>query len=70
VEAAVVAVTEAKSEADREAAKARLQELQKQKTDLDTQLAAAKAEGEKAQRLKGVKISKECQDNPLAKGCM
>jgi hypothetical protein len=31
--------------------------------------AAARAAAEKAERLKGVRVSKECMENPLAKGC-
>jgi hypothetical protein len=32
-------------------------------------MAAATAAAARAQRAKGVTISKECMDNPLAKGC-
>jgi hypothetical protein len=36
---------------------------------MEQRIAEAKAAAARAERKKGVKISKECQDNPLAKGC-
>jgi hypothetical protein len=65
----VGALEAAQDDASRSTARAKLTALQKQQTELQSQLAAAKAEAAKAERLKGVKISKECLDNPLAKGC-
>ena len=67
--AAVDALANAQNDADRESAKAALQSLQKEKAELDTRIAEAKAKAARAERLKGVKISKECLGNPLAKGC-
>jgi phage-related minor tail protein len=63
------AIVGAQNQADRDAAKARLDQLQKEKAELDARVAEAKAAAARAERLKGVKISKECLDNPLAKGC-
>ncbi|HTL36532.1 MAG TPA: hypothetical protein VL326_25540 [Kofleriaceae bacterium] len=69
VGAAVSAVADAQNDADRASAKQRLIALQKEQYDMKQRAAAARAAAEKAERLKGVKISKECMDNPLAKGC-
>jgi hypothetical protein len=66
---AVDAVANAQSDSDRSAAKAQLTALQREKADLDKRVAAARADAAKAARDKGVKIRKECLDNPLAKGC-
>lgn len=63
------ALAGAKSEAERTAAMKELQELQRERAEMEAKVAASKAEALKAARAKGVKISKECQDNPLAKGC-
>ena len=52
------------------AAQKSIDRLKVEKDDLDKRLAEAKARAARAERLKGVTISKECQDNPLAKGCM
>jgi len=59
----------AQNDADREAAKSRLQQLQREKSDMEARVAAAKEAAAKGERVKGVKVSKECLDNPLAKGC-
>jgi hypothetical protein len=67
---AVDNVIAAQNDADRAGAKAKLVALQKEKADMEARIAAAKAAAAKAERAKGVKVSKECQDNPLAKGCM
>jgi len=67
---AVDAVTAAQSQADRDAAVAKLNQLRKEKAELEQRIADAKTAAAKAERTKGVKVSKECQDNPLAKGCM
>jgi hypothetical protein len=66
---AIAAVDAAQGDADRASAKAKLADLQRRQAEIQAQMAAAKAAAERAQRLKGVKISKECLDNPLAKGC-
>ena len=54
---------------DREAAMARLQALQKQQAEQSQRIAEAKAAAAKSERRKGVKISKECMENPLSRGC-
>ncbi len=69
VDAAVAAVAAAKNDKELALAKAKLDELQKQRAKLATDIAAAKANAEKAERTRGVHVSKECIDNPLAKGC-
>jgi hypothetical protein len=66
---AVSAVADAQNDADRASAKAKLIALQKEQYEMKQRAAAARAAADKAERLKGVKISKECMDNPLAKGC-
>jgi len=67
--AAVTAVADAQSDADRARAKAQLAALQKEQSELKQRAADARAAAARADRLKGTKISKECMDNPLAKGC-
>lgn len=49
-------------------AKSKVPALQKEKAELEA-LIQQKEEGAKAERLKGVDVSKECLENPLAKGC-
>lgn len=69
VTTAVDSVVAAQNDADRANAKAKLEELRREKAEMEAKIAAAKAAAAKAQRAKGRTISKECQDNPLAKGC-
>ena len=69
VNEAVDSVVAAQTDADRANAKAKLEALRKEKAEMEAKVAAAKAAAARAQRAKGTKISKECQDNPLAKGC-
>ena len=69
VNVAVEGVVNAQNDADRQAAKAKLDKLRKQKAELENRLAEAKAQSAKAEREKGVKVSPACIDNPLAKGC-
>jgi hypothetical protein len=66
---AVDSVVAAQNDADRASAKAHLIELQKEQYEMKQRVAAAKAAADKAERAKGVHISKECLENPLAKGC-
>lgn len=66
---AVNAVINAQNDADRSSASATLKQLQAEKADLGVRVAEAKAAAARAERQKGVHISKECLDNPLAKGC-
>jgi uncharacterized protein YhaN len=69
VNTAVNGVVAAQNDADRKAAAANLATLQQQKRDMEQRIAAAKAAADKANRAKGVHLSQECLDNPLAKGC-
>lgn len=57
------------NDADRSAARARLDQLRKEKAEIEARAAEARAAAQKAERKKGMQISKECLDNPLAKGC-
>jgi septal ring factor EnvC (AmiA/AmiB activator) len=59
----------AQNKADRDAAQANLDKLRQQKFEMEKRQQAAQAAAAKAERAKGVHISKECLDNPLAKGC-
>jgi predicted nucleic acid-binding Zn-ribbon protein len=70
VATAVDSVVAAQTEGDRAAAKAKLEALRLEKVDLERRIAEAKAAAARQKRLQGSRISKECQDNPLAKGCM
>jgi hypothetical protein len=67
--AADAAVKSAQTDADRKAAQANLDKLNQQKREMEQRIAAAKAAAEKAKRKEGVHLSKECLENPLAKGC-
>jgi chromosome segregation ATPase len=69
VSAAVDAVAAAQTQTDRDALVAKLASLQREKAELEAKMAEAKASAARAERMKGVHISKECLDNPLAKGC-
>lgn len=69
LDAAVEAVTAAKTQAEREHADQLLKQLQREKAEMEARIAEAKAASAKATRRKGVNIPKECLDNPLAKGC-
>lgn len=66
---AIADVGNARDAAELKAAQERLMALNKEKAEMNARLAQAKAAAEKAERAKGVHISKECQENPLAKGC-
>ena len=70
LDAAVDSVVGAQTQAERDAAKARLDELRQQKYELEKRIAEAKAAALRTERLKGSKVSKECQHNPLLKGCI
>jgi uncharacterized protein HemX len=59
----------AQTQADRDAANAKLSALRKQRAEMEARIAEAKAKAARAERLKGVKIDQKCLDNPLAKGC-
>ena len=69
VDAGVQAFTNAQNDADRNAARARLEALRKEQNALRTRLAAAKAAAAHDARTHGMAIPQRCLDNPLAKGC-
>ncbi len=56
-------------DADREAAKAKLQALQQEQAQMQERSAVAKDAAAKAERKTGVKISQECMTNPLSRAC-
>jgi predicted RNase H-like nuclease (RuvC/YqgF family) len=67
--AAQNAFNAAKTEADRAAAQAKLDELHRQKVEMQQRIEAAKLAADKAERKKGFHVRQECLDNALAKGC-
>jgi len=67
--AADAAVKAAQTDADRKSAQANLDRLRQQKFEMEQRIQAAKNAAAKAERAKGVHLSKECLENPLAKGC-
>ena len=67
--AAVDGVVAAQTDADRSAAKGKLEALRREKYEMEQRIAEAKAAAARAERKKGFKVSKECEANPLAKGC-
>jgi DNA repair exonuclease SbcCD ATPase subunit len=69
VDKAIADVGAAQDAVALKAAQSRLQELQREQAEMRQRVAEAKAAAEKAQRAKGVHISQECLNNPLAKGC-
>ena len=69
VDQATDALAAAQNDADRSAARAKLDQLRKERAEMEQHIADAKAAAAKAERAKGVHVSKECLDNPLAKGC-
>jgi colicin import membrane protein len=60
----------AQKESDRLAALDKLAKLDQERRDVQRRLAEAQAAAARAERLRGASVSKACQDNPLAKGCM
>jgi hypothetical protein len=66
---AVSAVVDAQNEDDRAAALAKLKQLQAEQYTAKQRVEAARAAAVQAERMKGVHLSKECIDNPLARGC-
>lgn len=67
--AAVDGVVAAQTDADRSAAKGKLEALRREKYEMEQRIAEAKTAAARAERKKGFKVSKECEANPLAKGC-
>jgi uncharacterized membrane protein YgaE (UPF0421/DUF939 family) len=69
VNSAVDGVMAAQNDADRNAARSNLEKLRHEKFEMEQRIQAAKTAAAKAERAKGVHLSKECLENPLAKGC-
>ena len=69
VDSAVDALSTAQTQADRDSANSKLAALRREKAEMEQRIADAKAARAKAERKAGVKISKECLENPLARGC-
>jgi colicin import membrane protein len=69
VDQATDALASAQNDADRQSARSKLDQLRKERAEMEQHIADAKAAAAKAERAKGVHVSKECLDNPLAKGC-
>jgi len=67
---AVDSVVAAQNDADRASAKANLEKLRREKADMEVRIQAAKDAAALAKRKQGAQVSAECQNNPLAKGCM
>ncbi len=67
---AVDSVVAAQDDAARASAKGQLERLRKEKAAMEQRIAEAKSAAALAQRKKGATVSAECQNNPLAKGCM
>lgn len=63
------ALRTAQTDADRRAAQANLDKLRQQKFEMEKRIQEAKNAASKAERARGVHLSKECLENPLAKGC-
>jgi hypothetical protein len=66
---AIAIIDAAQNDADRAAAAAKLKALAREQAELEQRVRAAKEAARKTEERKGVKVSKECLDNPLAKGC-
>ena len=66
---AVTAIDDALTDADRAAAKSRLQQALKEYEELKERVVEARARFARAKRLSGANFSKECMENPLARGC-
>lgn len=69
VDKATDALASAQNDADRQAARSKLDQLRKERGEMEQHIADAKAAAAKAERAKGVHTSAECLANPLAKGC-
>lgn len=63
------ALAAAKTAAEREAATAVVHQHEQAVAELAAQVKTAMAKLARAERLRGVAVTKECLDNPLAKGC-
>lgn len=69
VDAATDALAAAQTDADRTAARAKLDELRKERAALEARMQAAKDAAARAEHRRGVHIDPKCLDNPLAPGC-
>ena len=69
LDAAVSGTLAAQNAAERAAAQVKLAELRAERADMERRIAEAKAAAARAERLRGITVSKDCLDNPLAKGC-
>lgn len=69
LDAYIEEVSSAKTKDERDKAEQIALQMKEMVALLDERIDEAKAEVAKAKRRKGVTISKECLDNPLAKGC-
>ena len=67
---AVTMVADAMTPSQSDAAKTRLRELQVEQANLKRRIAEARADHEKARRHRSLKLTIECRDNPLSKGCL
>ncbi len=66
---AIADVSAAQDAVALKAAQAHLQELQREQAEMRSRVEAAKQAAAKAERARGVHVSQECLNNPLAKGC-
>jgi uncharacterized protein (DUF3084 family) len=69
IDAATDALASAQNEADRSSASTKLGQLRRERFELEARIAEAKARAVRVERLKGVKINRDCMENPLAAGC-
>jgi DNA repair exonuclease SbcCD ATPase subunit len=69
VDKAIADVGAAQDAVALKAAQQRLQELQREQAEIRGRVEAAKQAAAKAERARGVHVSQECLNNPLAKGC-
>jgi DNA repair exonuclease SbcCD ATPase subunit len=67
--AAEEVVRTARADAERQSAQANLDRLRQHKLEMEKRIQEARNAAAKAERAKGMHISRECLDNPLAKGC-
>jgi hypothetical protein len=69
IKSAEQALRSAQTDAERRVAQANLDQLRQQQIEMEKRIPEARNAAAAAERAKGVHISKECLDNPLAKGC-
>jgi hypothetical protein len=66
---AEAAVRNAQTDEERKAAQLKLDKLRQQRIEIEKRIHKEKLAADKSERAKGVHLSKECLENPLAKGC-